>query len=452
MIPAVSQAVTADYTFSPDPDVEAALQRIHALYPPLYPADPARPRDFYRALGNPNLHLPPVFHVAGTNGKGSTLAFLQAIFEQAGLRVHKYTSPHLVRFEERIVIGGRMIGAAALLDLIAECESRIAPGGVSFFEFITGMAYLAFSRHPADAVLLETGLGGTHDATNVCDTVEAAILTRISYDHQHILGNSLREIAANKAGIMRCGCPAILAPQAESAVTDYFRETAVALGATIVDGWTASATADGFLYQSPAHVFRLPPPALLGAHQVINAATAIAAVESSRFSSILTQDNLARAMRGVVWPGRMQRLQKGPGVEALPAGWQLWLDGSHNDSGAETIVAQVADWRREGGNLPLHIITAYKSRKDIAGFYAPLAGLCDSIQCLDLDIGAPMVPAAELCTQLSALGFPAALPAAGLEAAIARILTPARLESAPAGRIMVTGSLYLAGHVLKTHG
>lgn len=399
-------------------------------------------------LDNPHLKLPPVFHVAGTNGKGSTLAFLQAIFEAGGKTVHKFTSPHLVRFEERIVVGGRMISPELLLGLIDECDRAARGDRISFFEFFTALAFLAFSRLSADAVLLETGLGGTEDATNVIPFCEAAILTRISYDHMRLLGEGLVDIAQHKAGIIKPRCPVVIAPQPDSDVVALFLRTAVAQGAPVSlarRDWRAQATENSFDYSGRAFSGSLPLPSLSGEHQIVNAATAIAALENSRFSDLLDQKILARGLQMARWPGRLQRLTSGTLSALLPKGAEIWVDGAHNDSGAEVLARQIGVW---GPEKPLHIITAFKKKKDAEGFYRPLSGLAKSVHAVGFPIDAPMLLPEELCEALRRTGFANVNSAENIEDAI----RAAAFSSDPPGRILITGSLYLAGHALKING
>lgn len=433
-----------DWTFSPVPAVERAVAEIRRKHAPILPTGLERTYRFMRKLGDPHLRMPPVFHVAGTNGKGSSLAFLQAIFEAGGLSVHKFTSPHLVRFEERIVIGSRTIGSDLLLDLISECDRAAGDEIVSFFEFFTGLSFLAYSRFGAEAVLLETGLGGTYDSTNVVER-SIAMLTRISFDHMRLLGNSLAEIAQNKAGIVKKGCPVIIAPQSGEGVMDVFDARIRETGARPSVGgrdWNTRAEGAAFVYEGPFFRASLPAPRLLGGHQLINAGTAIAALEQSEFRHLLKQDVVAKAMRSVEWPGRMQRLEKGYLADLLPRGWELWVDGAHNDSGAEVIFQQAANW---GKDMPLHVITGFKRKKEPDGFFQKLVGLPATIQAVDAQIDAPMVSADELCAYLRQIGFKNANPAPNLESAI-RSLT---FQFTAPQRIIITGSLYLVGLALK---
>jgi len=440
----------SDWTFSPQPAVEEAIRHIYTKYPPLYPAGLERQMPFLKKLGNPQQKLPFIFHVAGTNGKGSTLAFLQAIFETAGLSVHKYTSPHLVQFEERIVINGKTIAPELLLDLIGKCEEAAKGEKISFFEFFTALAFLAFAQQPATAVLLETGLGGLYDATNIVGGNQlVSLLTRISYDHMHILGNTLPEIAMNKAGIIKPHTPCVIAPQ-EDIVTGIFLKQAAAVEAPAYiygNDWKITPYTGGFEYKSTHHKFRLPSPCLQGQHQLYNAGLALAALENSPFSSVLEQKILERAMQRVDWPGRLQKITTGPLAKLLPRDWELWLDGAHNDSGAEILADQAKLWAREtSGALPLHLVTAMKQTKDVSGFYRHLLPHAATVQVIEANwADTPMQTAEDLSGQIRTMGYEQVKTAATLESAIKAL---AFQFSAPQ-RILVTGSLYLVGHALK---
>ncbi|HEX2751499.1 MAG TPA: folylpolyglutamate synthase/dihydrofolate synthase family protein [Alphaproteobacteria bacterium] len=439
----------ADWNYSPHPVVEETLQRIRKAYPPHLPKGLDRFKRLLAKLGNPHLSLPPVFHVAGTNGKGSTIAFLQAAFEAAGLSVHRFTSPHLVRFSERIVVNGKQIADDMLLAMVAEIEAVADTAEISFFEFFTALSFLAYSRHPADAVLLETGLGGLYDATNVITDPAVAILTRISFDHMRILGETLPEIAMQKAGIIKAGAPVIIAPQSDETVNTVFLKTAAETGAGAVmqagKDFFVLPVDGGFAYRSAALHMSLPLPALAGQHQFLNAATAIAALEVAGFHAVITPENLTRAMQIVSWPGRLQQLTRGVLRDLLPAGWELWLDGAHNDSGADVLAAHVRQWQDD---KPAHLITAYKDKKDTKGLYARLTGLFASTTVADFAIDAPMVPAGEVVALLQELSFADVSAADSLIAAIRSAVA----KSDQPARIVIAGSLYLVGHALKLNG
>ena len=449
------------YSFTPDATLEALLHDLYRRFPPMGRSDMALFAALLGDLGNPHLKLPPVFHVAGTNGKGSTLAFVQAILEASGLRVHKYTSPHLVRFEERIVLAGQVVAAGDLVAVLRDVAVR-APQGMNFFSLLTAAAFVLFARSAADAVLLETGVGGTLDPTNVV-TPEASIITRISFDHMHLLGTTLADIAANKAGIIKPDRPVVVAPQPAAEVAAVLAAQAQRVKAPLVHARIDTVDDTGFVYRDDTRTLRLPRPALAGAHQMVNAATAMAAVAHSRFAHVLDDGAaMARAMHDVHWPGRMQRLTRGTLAQLMGSGDELWLDGAHNDSGAEVLAAMFADWRKRDV-CPIHVLTSFKGKKDWQAFVAPLLPHIDSLTCIspDLDALTARVLAAgdTLWADVTAVFDPAEHPAiaagaGGLapHAALTRLFERDANTAIVGQRVVIAGSLYLAGHILRDHG
>lgn len=405
-----SESDTLHWVYAPHAALNRAIADIERRYPPQKPAGLAAFRAILNRFDDPHLRLPPVFHVAGTNGKGSTLAFLQALLESTGHRVHKFTSPHLVRFEERIVLGGSDIASDPLLDIIREIDRRLEDGSVSFFEFFTLAAFILFARHPADAVLLETGLGGLLDATNVIENPAATLLTHISFDHQHILGSRLADIARQKAGIIKPFAPVIVAPHQDPAVVGVFLKVAGDKGAPLV-----IADID------PSH----PLPQMQGAHQVENAATAITAMRQAGFPM-----DIAQGLKNAHWPGRLQKLESGRLLDHVPGGTEIWLDGAHNDSGSAVLTRHIRDhW----GDRPLSVLFALKRGKDLSDIIAPLLPLAADITAIDMPHHDLMMPAASY-------GFPVRKNVAEAIASLAAD-TPRR--------ILVTGSLYLVGQALR---
>lgn len=446
------------YSFTPDANLEALLWRLHRRHRQKRGAE-ALPQlqALLQALGNPHNRLPPVFHAAGTNGKGSTLAFLQAVFEAAGLRVHKYTSPHLVRFEERVVLSSRGVVPAVLADYLMRADALVPEGGdVGFFGLTTAAAFAAFAEHPADAVLLETGVGGLLDPTNLAGATEVAIITRISADHQDILGRSLVEIAQQKAGIIKQGRPVVTAPQPDADVAAVIARTAKDKAAPVYAGWHVEALPDGqFVYSDARRRVLLPQPALPGDHQLLNAGAALAAIGASRYAALLDDHALlARAMQNVRWPARLQRLQAGALVDGLPDGWEIWLDGAHNDSGGEVLAQRCRQWQAQDGK-PLHLMAAFKDKKEWQPFFRPLQGLFDSLHCLQAETDAltasVLIPGRALWAQLGAEYQPLPPGTGGLSALAARDHILARYAGPRGGRILIAGSLYLAGHILRHH-
>jgi dihydrofolate synthase/folylpolyglutamate synthase len=438
----------------PSPDRSAALlDRLQRLHPKVIDLSLERLRRLLTALGEPQRRLPPVVHVAGTNGKGSTLAFLRAMLEAAGHSVHVYTSPHLVDFHERIRLaatagGGRLIEDDHLAALLEECEAANAGLPITFFEITTAAALLAFARVPAAAVLLETGLGGRLDATNVVERPAVTAITRISYDHMAFLGSTLTEIAGEKAGILRPGVPLVLAPQPAAEAAVALGRAAAAIGAPILD-WRVEPLAEGgFLFASPGRRLVLPAPGLAGAHQIVNAGTAIACLAPLAARLPVDDNAVARGLNGVAWPARLQRLVRGPLAARLPPGWQVWLDGGHNDSAGEVLAVQAAAWARETPPLPLILVFGMLGTKQPVDFLAPLAGAAVRLY------GVP-IPGEH--GALSAEAAADAARAAGLAQAQASADVAGALDTAVAAvsgpcRVLICGSLYLAGAVLRENG
>jgi dihydrofolate synthase/folylpolyglutamate synthase len=421
-------------------ELEAILRRLQLLHPKLIDLSLDRVRRLLAALGEPQLQLPPAIHVAGTNGKGSTIAFLRAALEAAGYRVHVFTKPHLVRFNERIRLAGRLIEDDALAALLEECEHANAGAGITYFEITTAAAFLAFARHPADILLLETGLGGRFDATNVIDRPALAAITPISLDHQHFLGDTVAAIAGEKAGILKPGRPAVLAPQPAAALA-VFEARARALGAPLfVAGrdWNVAATGDGLRYEGRRWPrLELPRPGLVGAHQIDNAGTALACLDQlDGFALVPAQ--LARGLETVEWPARLQHLDGGRLAALLPAGWELWLDGGHNEGGGAALGAMARAWQ----DRPLHLVFGMIASHDAQAFLAPLAPYAASLTALTIPGEASALPAETAASLARSLGI-AARTAESIDAA----LRQASAAGAP-GRVLICGSLYLAGHVL----
>ena len=423
---------------------DAVLERLTSLHPKLIDLSLGRTERLLDALGNPHRDLPPVIHVAGTNGKGSTIAFMRAIAEAAGLRVHVYTSPHLVRFHERIVLAGTVIDEDALLAVLEECEAANGGTPITFFEITTAAAFLAFSRTPADLLLLETGLGGRFDSTNVIEAPAVTAITPVSIDHVQFLGETIADIAFEKAGILKPGVLGVIGPQ-ETAALEVIERRAEEIDAPLAIAgldWTAEPHPDGgMVFRDEEGEVVLPAPALPGPHQVINAGTAIAAMHAWRPGAFDAQ-TLAAGLQAATWPGRMQRLARGALADRLPAGWELWLDGGHNPGAGRALADAVAGWTDDG---PVVLVCAMQENKDAAGFLAPLAGVADRLLAIPLPGDTTGHPPD---------GIAAAARAAGLAAETAPSLAAA-LDTAATGdrgRVLICGSLYLAGAVLAENG
>ncbi len=429
-------------TASPPSDV--LLDRLLTLHPKLIDLTLDRLWRLLAALGEPQRDLPPVVHLAGTNGKGSTLAMIRAGLEADGKSVHAYTSPHLARFHERIRIGGELISEDALSAVLEECEVANDGASITFFEITTAAAFLAFSRAPADVVLIETGLGGRLDATNVIDSPALTVITPVSLDHQQFLGETLGEIAGEKAGILKPDTACVVGPQANEAL-EVIEERAEDIGAPLLvhgQDWLVRTEHGRLVYEDQRGLLDLDLPALPGAHQIQNAGTAIAALRLLGATDRACQ----RSVVDVSWPARLQRLRQGPLIERLPPLTELWLDGGHNAAAGEALAAMFDEWHAISP-APLHLIVGMLETKAAADFLAPLAPRVDSM-CAVLIPGAEASFPAETLAEMAISAGAKAKPAETVEAALGDILDV--LE--PPLRVLICGSLYLAGDVLKTHG
>ena len=443
--------------------VDAILARLTALHPKRIDLSLDRVQRLLAALDHPEKKLPPVIHVAGTNGKGSTIAFMRAILEAAGKRVHVYSSPHLVRFNERYRLGqfkmpnsgkpefgceGKLVSDDELSAALEECERANAGAPITVFEITTAVGMLLFARHPADVLLMEVGLGGRLDATNVVDNPLATIITRVAIDHKDFLGDTLDKIATEKAGILKRGTPAIIAAQARDALAAIERQAAKLDVALKIAGedWTATEERGRLVYQDGAGLLDLPAPKLYGRHQFENAGLAIAALRAIKPFKLAPAAYEAGMIRAD-WPARLQRLAQGRLVELAPAGSELWLDGGHNPDGGRAIAGALADLE-ERVSRPLVLIVGMMANKDSAGFLSNFIGLARRM------IAVP-VPGAE--KGMSAEAVADAARAIGLAATsrdnLEEALDAARkLDLDPPPRILITGSLYLAGEVLRENG
>ena len=381
-------------------------------------------------------------HVAGTNGKGSTIAFLQAMLEAAGHRVHVLTSPHLVRFNERIVVAGAEIDDATLVDVLEACESANATEPITFFEITTVAAFLAFAQVPADITLLETGLGGRLDATNVVDQPALTAITPVSIDHQGFLGETLSKIAVEKAGILKPDVPAVVAAQAAEAA-DQIRQRAAEIGAPLAwqdEDWSFTINEDRTIYSSPNAQLTLPNPALAGRHQIGNAGLAVAcALGLVEAGFALGADAIAEGLRTVRWPGRMQRLTASKLSRQLPPDWELWVDGGHNTAAAGALAAHL----QANADRPWHLVFGMLANKDSGAFLGEIAPYVGGIMTIEIPGDSASFTASDLAATARSVGLDAQ-PAEGLDDALRRLVT-----SAPGpARVLIAGSLYLAGHAL----
>lgn len=394
------------------------------------------------ALGNPHLNLPPVIHVAGTNGKGSTIAFMRTMLEAAGYRVHTYTSPHLVRFNERIVLAGQEIGNDLLESLVDEAIEANNDGDVTFFEITTAIAFAAFSRVPADIVLLEVGLGGRLDCTNIIETAAVSVINSISMDHMEFLGETLPEIAAEKAGIMKPHVPCVIGAQ-DAHIWPTFMKTAQDKDVTLFrngSDWFIKDQGVHICFESGSVTHILPKPALCGTHQIRNAGLAIAALKTLQDHSefTITEDHMAAGLQNAKWPARLQRLND------PTADWELWLDGGHNEDAGKALAAQAAQWQ-DTASKPLHLVVAMMAHKNPNTFLAPLLPHISSIHVIDIPGEPDSLQAADLIKKIATENTPPVAQAENLARAIDSITS----QNQSPGRILVAGSLYLAGHILK---
>ncbi|MCL2427600.1 MAG: bifunctional folylpolyglutamate synthase/dihydrofolate synthase [Alphaproteobacteria bacterium] len=425
--------------------IEGILARLHGLHPRLIDLSLGRLEVLLAKLGHPEQKLPPVIHVAGTNGKGSTCAFARAIAEAAGLRVHVYTSPHLVRFNERIRIAGELVADQALAQALEEVESANRGAPITVFEVITAAAFQLFRATPAELCLLEVGLGGRGDATNVIARPSASAITSISLDHREMLGDTLGVIAREKAGILKPSVPVAIGAQEREAL-GVLLDCARAVGAPVrlrgadwdvglppQSARPGGGTGQGFQYQDRDGVIALPKPALIGDHQHDNAGIAIAALRAARPD--IPPAAIAAGVARATWPARLERLS-GALARCLPGGFELWLDGGHNPGAAGALASQLRHW----ADRPVHLVVGMKQAKDSAAFLRPLLALAASVWAVAEDGQHLALPVEAIVAASGGV----ALPGPTVRAALAEIA-----ERAGPARVLICGSLYLAGEVLK---
>ncbi|HBZ44039.1 MAG TPA: bifunctional folylpolyglutamate synthase/dihydrofolate synthase [Maritimibacter sp.] len=418
---------------------DVILDRMMALHPKIIDLTLDRVWRLLEALDHPERRLPPVIHIAGTNGKGSTQAMIRAGLEAAGKSVHAYTSPHLARFHERIRLAGDLITEDHLTEVLDRCYAANHGESITYFEITTVAAMLAFAETPADYTLLEVGLGGRLDATNVVDPA-LSIITPVSIDHTQFLGDTLAKIAGEKAGIIKRGVPVVVGPQEEGAL-DVIEATANRLGAPILaygQHWHVWEERGRLVFQDETGLLDLPMPVLLGAHQVTNAGVALAALRALGCDEAACE----AAMTNAEWPARMQRLRHGPLVDVAGEA-ELWLDGGHNPAAGVALAEAL-------GRLParpLHLICGMLNTKDITGFMRPLAARAESLTAVEIPGEAATLSAQETAVAAEAAGFASVDTAPSVTEALAAILA-----RDPDARVLICGSLYLAGQVLRENG
>lgn len=414
------------------------LERMMALHPKVIDLTLDRMWRLLQKLGNPQNDLPPVIHIAGTNGKGSTQAMIRAGLEAAGKRVHAYTSPHLARFHERIRLAGTLIDEDHLSMILDECYEQNGGETITYFEITTAAAILAMARTPADYTLLEVGLGGRLDATNVIDNPLLSIITPISIDHEQFLGNTLAKIAGEKAGIIKKMCPVIVAPQPDEAL-DVIEQTANRNHAPLIayaQHWQIDTERDGLIFHDDNGVVQLPRPNLPGAHQFENAGTAVAALRQLGFGNEVCEAALTQAH----WPARMQKLQSGPVIDIAPNA-EIWLDGGHNPAAGRALGHHLSQLPKR----PTYLICGMLNTKDIAGYLSPMASHVEKLVAVSIPGELNTLPAEDTAAAAQQAGI--------LSETAVDVITAAGdiAKTDPDARILICGSLYLAGNILRSH-
>jgi len=415
---------------------DVILERMMLLHPKIIDLTLDRMWRLLDALGDPERALPPVIHIAGTNGKGSTLAMIRAGLEAGGNMVHAHTSPHLARFHERIRVAGELISEPALTQILDECEAANGGETITYFEITTCAALLAFARTPADFTLLEVGLGGRLDATNVIKKPALTIITPVSYDHPQFLGETLPEIAGEKAGILKRGVPCIVGPQEDEAL-NVIEARAARVGAPLsVYGqhWHVAQERDRLVYQDETGLLDLPLPALIGAHQIQNGGIALAALRALDMGEAACE----AALTDADWPARLQRLRHGPLVQAA-GNAEVWLDGGHNGAAGMALAEALTRLPER----PLHLICGMLNTKDVGGYMRPLAPLVKTLHAIPVPDEVATLSASDTCKVAQNVGM-TAFEARSTDAALGEII-----RKSPNARILICGSLYLAGHVLR---
>jgi len=421
------------------PTSDAILARMLALHPKIIDLTLDRVWRLLERLDNPQHELPPVIHLAGTNGKGSTQAMIRAGLEGWGKSVHAYTSPHLARFHERIRLAGELITEQHLTEVLDECYATNGDESITYFEITTVAALLAFARTAADYTLLEVGLGGRLDATNVIAQPALTVITPISIDHEQFLGDTLTKIATEKAGIIKRGVPVVVGPQRDEAL-EVIEATAARLGAPLIASgqqWHVSQERDRLVFQDERGLLDLPMPALLGAHQVQNAGAALAALRHLGAEEAACEAAMTQAR----WPARMQRLTSGPLVAAAGQA-ELWLDGGHNAAAGLALEQVLAGLPKR----PTHLICGMLNTKDVSGYLAPLARQAQSLTAISIPDEVNTLPAEATQSAAQSVELQATTAANAAEA------LQAILQKAPDCRVLICGSLYLAGHILRENG
>ncbi|MEO0412796.1 MAG: folylpolyglutamate synthase/dihydrofolate synthase family protein [Pseudomonadota bacterium] len=426
--------------------VESALEAFQSRHPRKIDLSLGRLEQVLSRLGDPHKNLPPIIHVAGTNGKGSTIAFMRAMLEAAGHSVHVYTSPHLVRFHERIRLAGKLIDDGMLKDVLWQVDAAAGDEPITFFEATTAAAFLAFSQVPADALILEVGLGGRLDATNVIDRPAVSVITPVSVDHVEFLGDTVSQIAGEKAGIARKDTP-LVSHQTHEDAAKKIDVAARKKGAHPVasgNHFTADITVDGIDYKDAKGALTLPLPSLPGGFQAWNAILATAALRHQTVWSV-PEASLSAGVRWASWPARLQLLSTGKLLRLLPKESQLWLDGGHN-AAAGAQVANFVKSLKAKRDAPVHVVLGMLSNKDLASYLSPFGGLLDSLWGLPIDGHDHHAPAS-IAAFGQELGIPGRLGGPDVISALKHITAVS--DDGPPPYVFVLGSLYMAGEVLR---
>ena len=426
--------------------LEKTIKRIELLHPKVIDLSLERLKTLLEKLDNPEKKLPPVIHVAGTNGKGSTISILRSIQSAAGRSSHVYTSPHLVDLTERFLIADKEVKATTLVKLLKQCEEANAGSAITFFEIITAAGFLAFSHFKADLLLLEVGLGGRFDATNVINNPILSIITPISLDHQRYLGNTLSKIAFEKAGILKDNKPAIIGkqyPEALEVIKSKAAETNSKLFVFERD-WNISETKDAIKFEVDGDTRYFEKPSLKGAHQIHNSGIAIAAAHYMNKTFPIRNNAIDTGLKRVRWPARLQKINKGPLIDLLPDQVELWLDGGHNQDASLVIAETINTWRKQDPSLTFHLIFGSLNNRETESLLAPFAEIIDLVQTVAIPQQESTASPANTAKIALSLGFNAK-PSTSLLSAIQAIIS----KSSGKRIILVYGSLYLAGSILE---
>ncbi|RWK56034.1 folylpolyglutamate synthase/dihydrofolate synthase family protein [Mesorhizobium sp.] len=428
------------------------IKSLMSLHPKGFDLSLDRISRLLERLGNPQDQLPPVIHIAGTNGKGSCAAFSRALLEAAGHRVHVHTSPHLVNWHERYRLAADAGGSLVEDEVFADAIARVAKANegqkITVFEILTAVTFLLFSEHPADAVIIEVGLGGRFDATNVIKEPAVSVIMPVSLDHESFLGDRVELIAAEKAGIIKSGCPVVIGAQESETALQVLIETAERLDCpAFVYGQDFLAFEENgrMVYQDEDGLMDLSPPRLPGRHQFANAAAAIAAAKAAGFE--ISHRVADKAMANVTWPGRMQKLPQGRLTELAPKGADIWLDGGHNP-GAGVVVAEALAEQEEKNPRPLFLICGMINTKDQSGYFRAFKGLARHVYTVPVSLSEASVPNDELAIRAVEAGL-SAEPVSSVANALMLLRDT---WDGPPPRILISGSLYLAGAVLAENG